>query len=318
MAIPTNITDLQAIESLNSPQGGDNVGGMIDNYFRAHAAIIRRLVSSGGQVNASATITLPIEGSFFTLSGTTLVTKINHSYDGRIVYMRLQNGARLAHNANIITPYGETITSNGSEMVALVNESDGVWRVASTTTVVDATTSRKGIVELATIPETTSASSSTLATTPYGVYEAIQYNRPFIQLKWSSGVVIPDSTQTKIPLASYREERSRGNWVYNNSELRPNYMADGIYLVSYYATIPASGVHRAILITHVDGQDVGRSAVDADVRDGEQGNIWTLTGSNIIYVGTYPRNIRLSGYAASRSGTGATFLDLTYTVVKIA
>lgn len=55
MPVPHSLDDLSPVESINFPQGGDQVGGAIDDYFRAHAAIMKRdlapaLTSEGTKV----------------------------------------------------------------------------------------------------------------------------------------------------------------------------------------------------------------------------------------------------------------------------
>lgn len=131
MAIPTSIQDLSPTDELNSPAGTDAVGGNIDNFFRAHAGIIRRALSSGADIASAATINLPPEGSYFYVTGTATINTITGGHPGRVVLLHLANNAKLSNNANIITTSGGTITSNGNYIVVLVNVTANVWRVVA-------------------------------------------------------------------------------------------------------------------------------------------------------------------------------------------
>lgn len=57
MPIPSSLDDLSPVEALNSPQGGDQVGGNIDNYFRAHALIMKRDLAPA--LTAVGTVVVP-------------------------------------------------------------------------------------------------------------------------------------------------------------------------------------------------------------------------------------------------------------------
>lgn len=73
MTVPTSIDDLQAQESLNYPKGTDNVGGTIDDYFRAHASIIKLNFGTGGTVSSAATLAITADGKYFEVTGTATI-----------------------------------------------------------------------------------------------------------------------------------------------------------------------------------------------------------------------------------------------------
>jgi hypothetical protein len=74
MAVPTSITDCNATAANNSPAGSDSIGTSLDDYLRAHAAIIRQaydalvvvdgtlLPKAGGSVTGTITTTHQIKG----------------------------------------------------------------------------------------------------------------------------------------------------------------------------------------------------------------------------------------------------------------
>lgn len=62
MPVPHSLADLSTEETINSPQGGDSVGGQIDDYFRGHAVIIKRdlapaLTAAGTTVTPTGAVT---------------------------------------------------------------------------------------------------------------------------------------------------------------------------------------------------------------------------------------------------------------------
>lgn len=61
MAVPTSITDCNATAANNSPAGSDSIGTSLDDYLRAHAAIIRQ-VSDDTLHLAGGTVTGQIKG----------------------------------------------------------------------------------------------------------------------------------------------------------------------------------------------------------------------------------------------------------------
>ncbi len=132
MPIPSSITDLQETEALNSPQGGDQVGGNIDNYFRAHAAIIRRQFSKGMDINSMATLQVPADGSIFNVTKVIAeITNISDNFNGRTVYLKFDAGITLTHSASLILPQAANIVTLDGDVAGFINESTGVWRCIS-------------------------------------------------------------------------------------------------------------------------------------------------------------------------------------------
>lgn len=133
MPVPTSITDLQATESLNSPQGGDQVGGKIDDFFRSHAAIIKRQFSKGADINSAATLPIPADGSFFNVvkSAVPGILGFADNFDGRIVYLKFEAGITLTHSASLILPGAANVITIANDVAVFINEAPGSWRCIS-------------------------------------------------------------------------------------------------------------------------------------------------------------------------------------------
>ncbi|MBS1169509.1 MAG: putative tail fiber protein [Burkholderiaceae bacterium] len=83
MPVPNNITELDTTPSMNSPKGAESVKGVVDDYFRAHAAFIAKLnnekaaksaigsVRGVSSFNANATLTLDDVGKLISFYGST-------------------------------------------------------------------------------------------------------------------------------------------------------------------------------------------------------------------------------------------------------
>lgn len=128
MTIPSSITDLQATESLNSPQGGDQVGGNIDNYFRAHASIIKRQFEKGVSINSAATLPVPADGAFFNVTKlVSAITGFSDNFNGRIVYLKFDGEITLTHSAGLALPNGLSIVTINGDIGHFINEAPGVW-----------------------------------------------------------------------------------------------------------------------------------------------------------------------------------------------
>lgn len=129
MPIPTSITDLSTTESANSPQGGDPVGGNIDNYFRAYAAILKKSLSKGAfGLSTASTLPIPADGLVFTVdivAGT--VNAFANVYDGKTVILHFTGVCTLVHSANLVLPTGGNISTISGDIAMFTQLSTGVW-----------------------------------------------------------------------------------------------------------------------------------------------------------------------------------------------
>ena len=57
MSVPSTVADLSATAALNSPAGSESIGTNLDDYLRAHAAIIRQVSDAKANSGANADIT---------------------------------------------------------------------------------------------------------------------------------------------------------------------------------------------------------------------------------------------------------------------
>lgn len=129
MPVPSSILDLNTSEAMNSPAGSDPVGGTLDNYLRAHAAILKRQFAKGNDLNSAATLNVPAEGSYFLVKNlVTPITEFADNFAGRVVTLRFEAGITLKHSSVLILPGGLDIVTREDDTATFINESSGVWR----------------------------------------------------------------------------------------------------------------------------------------------------------------------------------------------
>lgn len=133
MPVPTSITDLSTTASSNYPGGTDSVAANTgpDDYFRAHASIIRRLQAKGANVASAATVDLGAiaDGSYVHITGTTGITSFGTVAAGVSRTVVFDGALTITHNAtSMILPGAANITTAAGDVAEFVSEGSGNWR----------------------------------------------------------------------------------------------------------------------------------------------------------------------------------------------
>ncbi len=132
MPVPSDLTSFSTTAGSNYPTGGEAVGSSLDNYLRSIQAVTKMIVSKGTNITAASSVTIPDDGNFFIVSGTTTITSFANSWTGRIVTLSFSGASgQLTHSASLICPNSANIVLAAGDVVQLVYESTGVWRVTS-------------------------------------------------------------------------------------------------------------------------------------------------------------------------------------------
>src|SRR5574343_998778 len=132
MPVPTSITDLSTTASSNSPGGTDSVAANTgpDDYFRAHAAIIRTLAAAD-TIAAASTVDLSTKNNtFITLTGTATTINALGTVAAGVAKWLIYNAAHtVTHNAtSLILMGGATRTVAAGDASLFVSEGSGNWR----------------------------------------------------------------------------------------------------------------------------------------------------------------------------------------------
>ncbi len=128
MAVPSSIADLSTTAASNSPAGSESIGTSLDDYLRAIQAIIKQENSKGADTASASSVTIPVVGSYFVITGTTGITGFADSWTGRTVVLKFSDAVLLTNSAGLILPGGANITTAAGDVIAITNESTGVWR----------------------------------------------------------------------------------------------------------------------------------------------------------------------------------------------
>lgn len=132
MPVPTSITDLSTTASSNYPSGTDSVAANTgpDDYFRAHAAIIRTLAAAD-TIAAASTVDLSTKNNtFITLTGTATTINALGTVAAGVYKWLIYNAAHtVTHNAtSLILMGGATRTVAAGDASLFVSEGSGNWR----------------------------------------------------------------------------------------------------------------------------------------------------------------------------------------------
>ena len=119
MSVPSTVADLSATAALNSPSGSESIGTNLDDYLRAHAAIIRQVSDAKANSGANADITSlsGISGNLaFTGTGNRITGDFsNATIANRVMFQTSTVNSKTSLNA---VPNG---TGVGSEVVLFSN-----------------------------------------------------------------------------------------------------------------------------------------------------------------------------------------------------
>lgn len=132
MPVPTSITDLSTTASSNYPGGTDSVAANTgpDDYFRAHAAIIRTLAAAD-TIAAASTVDLSTKNNtFITLTGTaTTITGLGTVSAGIYKFVVYNAAHSVTHNAtSLILQGGASRTVANGDVSLFVSLGSGNWR----------------------------------------------------------------------------------------------------------------------------------------------------------------------------------------------
>lgn len=114
----------------NLQMGNNKVTGMAAPTVSGDGVRYDQL-TKGADIASASTITIPSEGSYFLVTGSTAITAINTVYSGRMAFLKFAAGIVLTNSSNLIMPGGQNVTTLDGDVGAFVNESVGVWRCLS-------------------------------------------------------------------------------------------------------------------------------------------------------------------------------------------
>lgn len=82
----------------------------------------------GPDIASAATISIPIEGSIFDVTGTTTITSFDDVFPGRCVLLRFDDSLQITHSSSLQMPGGVSVTTQTNDVGVFVNSESGVWQ----------------------------------------------------------------------------------------------------------------------------------------------------------------------------------------------
>lgn len=81
----------------------------------------------GADIASAAALPIPVEGSYFNVTGTTTITSIPDVYPGRLVYLKFTGVLTLTNSASLVLPNLADYTTMAGDILVFLNDSPGVW-----------------------------------------------------------------------------------------------------------------------------------------------------------------------------------------------
>lgn len=111
--------------------GSLNMGGFVLTGLGAPSGTGQSLrweqLTKGADIASAAALPIPVEGSYFNVTGTTTVTSIPDVYPGRLVYLKFTGVLTLTNSASLVLPNLADYTTMAGDILVFLNDSPGVW-----------------------------------------------------------------------------------------------------------------------------------------------------------------------------------------------
>ncbi len=118
--------DGQTMLTGNLKMGGNTLQGM--GAPSANGQALRRdQLIKGPNIASASTITIPVEGSVFEVTGTTTINQLSGAYDGRMVVLVFQDELIIKHGPNLQLPNATDITTKAGDAFVFYRKSSSEW-----------------------------------------------------------------------------------------------------------------------------------------------------------------------------------------------
>lgn len=133
MPVPNSMNDLAQLPGSNSPAGTEVIGNSLDNYLRAHAAIIRSTNAlASSTIAAASTVDVGLaDAESVLITGSATINSLGTGFAGCKRELRFANACTLAHSASIVLPGGANIAVLPSDQFVFRCYAAGQWVMTS-------------------------------------------------------------------------------------------------------------------------------------------------------------------------------------------
>lgn len=129
MAVPNSMADLATLAGSNSPAGSEAIGNSLDNYLRAHAAIIRSTNATASATIAAASTTDigAADGESVQVTGSATITSLGTGFTGCRRELRFSGACTLTNSGNLALPGAVNMTTTAGDVVSFRCVGAGQW-----------------------------------------------------------------------------------------------------------------------------------------------------------------------------------------------
>jgi hypothetical protein len=129
MPVPATMADLSLSAASNSPAGGDPIGNTLDDYLRAHAAILRstNALASASIASASTTDLGSADAESVQITGTTTITSFGTASPGIVREVRFAGALVITHSSSIQLPGAVNYTTSAGDVLTFRSLGAGQW-----------------------------------------------------------------------------------------------------------------------------------------------------------------------------------------------
>ena len=306
MAVPTSIADLSTTAASNSPGGSEAIGTSLDDYLRATQAIIKQNVSKGSDITSSGTISIPNAGNYFVVTGTTGITAINDTWNGRVVILKFSGALTITHSAGLIL-FGSNITTAAGDVLTIVNESTGVYRAVSFFNASETVATLAGTETLTN--KTIVGANNTVTTAASGTITSTELNAAIAEIAAEMAVITGNLIESTTKMVFYQNSAPTG-WTLDDT--KDNYMVRTVASASWGTG--SGGSHSPILMDKVPSHTHTFSATSGAGGSHNHTAMWSGNGENSgQYMSRYDTGGDQVKVTANTPDTGYTSTVTTHT-----
>lgn len=129
MPVPITMADLAPVAGDNYPVGSEPIGNNLDNYLRAHAALIRQgnAVASSSMPSGSTVNVANANGESVLITGNSTITSLGAGFVGCKRELRFSGSATLTHSSNLQLQGAQNATTDAGDVFTFRCIGSNTW-----------------------------------------------------------------------------------------------------------------------------------------------------------------------------------------------
>lgn len=139
MPVPGSMQDLAQQANANFPTGSELIGTNLDDYLRAHAAILRRTYSLASVPVAAGSTTdvTNADGESVEITGTATINSLGTGFVGCYRELRFAAACTLVHSNNLVLPFANSVSVKAGDVLTFRCTAAGQWKQVTTSNAID-------------------------------------------------------------------------------------------------------------------------------------------------------------------------------------